>query len=277
MGHRAEPFVDVHPDDAARFALDEGGLAVLDNARGRVLVRVRVTTDVREGEVFVPMHWNAQFATLGRVNPLIAPEVDPISGQPELKHGAVRLRRHAPLRHGFVLSREPLELPGCEYVVRARLRGCWRIELADDADPRSWPAWARAVLGADGDWIELSDPGRRCYRAAVLERRRLKACLFASAEPIGIGREWLAAQFDAAEIADAVRPSLLAGGAAQRGGAVPGIVCACFSVARSALVDTIRAQSLTTAAEIGRLLGAGTSCGSCLPELNALLAAERGP
>lgn len=274
-GHRAEPFVDVHPDDAARFALDDAGLAVLENARGRMLARVRVTTDVRRGEVFAPMHWSAQFATLGRVNTLVAPEVDPVSGQPELKHAVVRLRRHAPARHGFVLSREPLVLPGCEYVVRARLRGCWRIEFADDADARSWPEWARAVLGADGEWIELSDPGRRRYRAAVLERRRLKACLFASSDPIGVGREWLAAQFDEAEIADAVRPSLLAGGPAQRDGAAAGIVCACFSVARSVLVDVIRAQSLTTAAEIGRILGAGTSCGSCVPELNALIAAER--
>jgi len=274
-GHRAEPFVDVHPDDAARFALDDGGLAVLENERGRMLARVRVTADVRKGEVFAPMHWNAQFATHGRVNALIAPEFDPISGQPELKHGAVRLRRHAPARHGFVLSREPLELPGCEYVVRARLRGCWRIEFADDMDARSWPEWARAVLGADGEWIELSDPGRRRYRAAVLEHRRLKACLFASAEPIGVGREWLAAQFREPEIGDAVRPSLLAGGPAQHDGAVAGIVCACFSVARNVLVDVIRAQSLTTAAEIGRILGAGTSCGSCVPELNALIAAER--
>jgi len=274
-GHRAEPFVDVHPDDAVRFALDDAGLAVLENARGRMLARVRVTTDVRRGEVFAPMHWSAQFATLGRVNTLVAPEVDPVSGQPELKHAVVRLRRHSPARHGFVLSREPLVLPGCEYAVRARLRGCWRIEFADDADARSWPEWARAVLGADGEWIELSDPGRRRYRAAVLERRRLKACLFASSDPIGVGREWLAAQFDEAEIADAVRPSLLAGGPAQRDGAAAGIVCACFSVARSVLVDVIRAQSLTTAAEIGRILGAGTSCGSCVPELNALIAAER--
>jgi len=230
---------------------------------------------VRPGEVFARMHWSAQFASLARVNALVAPEVDPVSGQPELKHGAVRLRRHAPARHGFILSREPLELAGCDYAVRVRLRGCWRIEFADDADPRAWPEWARDVLGTDGEWIELSDPGRHRYRAAVIERRRLKACLFASAEPIGLGREWLASLFEEAEIAETLRPSLLAGGAVERAGAVSGIVCSCFSVARDLLVETIRTQSLTTAAEIGRILGAGTSCGSCVPELNALLASAR--
>jgi len=274
-GHRAEPFVDVHPEDAARLRLEDGGLAVLDNERGRMLARVRITLDVREGEVFAPMHWNAQFATAGRVNALVAPEVDPVSGQPELKHSAARLRRYAPARHGFILSREPLELSGCDYAAHARMRGCWRIEFADDADARSWPEWARAVLGTDGEWIELRDPGRRRYRAAVLEERRLKACLFASAEPIGVGREWLASLFEEAEIADSVRPSLLAGGVPERTGAVSGIVCSCFSIARSALVEAIRTQAATTAADIGRLLGAGTSCGSCVPELNALIEAER--
>src|SRR5690606_23278279 len=177
MGHRAEPFVDVHPDDAARLELEDGGLAVLDNERGRVLARGRVTPDVRPGEVFAPMHWNAQFATAGRVTASVASEVDRVAGQPELKHSAVRSRRFAPARHGFILSREPLELLGCDYAARARLRGCWRIEFADDADSRSWPEWARAVLGTDGEWIELRDPGRRRYRAAVLDGRRLKACL----------------------------------------------------------------------------------------------------
>jgi assimilatory nitrate reductase catalytic subunit len=274
-GHRPEPFVDVHPKDAARAGLDDGGLAALENERGRMIARVRVTLDVREGEAFAPMHWNAQFASLGRVNPLVAPEVDPVSGQPELKHGVVRLERHAPARHGFILSRDLLELTGCEYTARAKLRGCWRTEFADDASPSSWPDWARAVLGTDGEWIELCDPGGRRYRAAVLERRRLKACVFASAEPIGTGREWLAALFEQPEISEAMRPSLLAGGANRRGAGPASIVCSCFSVGRDALVDAIRTQALTTAADIGRMLGAGTSCGSCVPELNALLEAER--
>src|SRR5690606_3381566 len=131
-GHRAEPFVEVHPDEAARLGLADGALASLRNERGRMLARVRITDEVRPGEAFAPMHWSAQFASLARVNALVAPEVDPVSGQPELKHGAVRLERYAPTRHGFILSREPLELAGCEYTARTKLRGCWRIEFADD-------------------------------------------------------------------------------------------------------------------------------------------------
>jgi assimilatory nitrate reductase catalytic subunit len=57
------------------------------------------------------------------------------------------------------------------------------------------------------------------------------------------------------------------GGGAERGP----IVCACFSVRLSSIKTAIHEQKLTTVAEIGRAVGAGTGCGSCAPELRALL------
>jgi assimilatory nitrate reductase catalytic subunit len=50
------------------------------------------------------------------------------------------------------------------------------------------------------------------------------------------------------------------------------IICSCFSVGRATLVEAIQSQRLTSTREIGAALRAGTSCGSCLPELSALLA-----
>jgi assimilatory nitrate reductase catalytic subunit len=49
-------------------------------------------------------------------------------------------------------------------------------------------------------------------------------------------------------------------------------ICSCFSVGRNTLLAAIRSQRLTSTREIGAALRAGTNCGSCLPELNALLA-----
>ena len=49
------------------------------------------------------------------------------------------------------------------------------------------------------------------------------------------------------------------------------IVCACFSVGRHAICDTIAAGA-RSAAEIGIRLKAGTNCGSCIPELKQLVA-----
>jgi len=43
-------------------------------------------------------------------------------------------------------------------------------------------------------------------------------------------------------------------------------------VGRSTLLRAIRSQELVTADQIGKALRAGTNCGSCIPELKALLA-----
>lgn len=39
-----------------------------------------------------------------------------------------------------------------------------------------------------------------------------------------------------------------------------------------AILGAIAARQCATVADLGRLLGAGITCGSCLPELHALLA-----
>ena len=49
------------------------------------------------------------------------------------------------------------------------------------------------------------------------------------------------------------------------------IVCSCFGVGVNTLAQAIREQGLTTPAAIGDVLKAGTNCGSCIPELRALI------
>jgi assimilatory nitrate reductase catalytic subunit len=48
-------------------------------------------------------------------------------------------------------------------------------------------------------------------------------------------------------------------------------VCVCFAVCLRTLQHAIAERRLTSVSEIGAMLGAGTNCGSCLPELNAIL------
>jgi len=86
-----EAWVEVNPADAARLRLASGDRARVTSARGAVdgLV-VRVTAIVREGEVFVPFHYDEQC-----VNRLTIDEFDPISREPNYKQCAVRLERQA--------------------------------------------------------------------------------------------------------------------------------------------------------------------------------------
>jgi assimilatory nitrate reductase catalytic subunit len=268
----AEPFVQVHPEDAARLDIADGKLAELRAGSGRVLARVEVTADVRLGELFAPMHWNAQFANAGRVGTLLAAATDPISGQAELKHAVVELKPFTACWYGFLLSAEPLAIEGVAYRVAAKGEGHWRYELAGEVVPESWAEWVRALCGCEHDWVEFADRAAGRYRAAALRAGRLVACFFVDSTPALDGRRAIASLFTAGPLDARARLAILSaqpGAARADGGAV---VCSCFAVGRNTLLEAIRTQKLASAREIGVALRAGTNCGSCLPELNALLA-----
>jgi assimilatory nitrate reductase catalytic subunit len=54
-------------------------------------------------------------------------------------------------------------------------------------------------------------------------------------------------------------------------------VCACFSIGLTAIRDRIESGEATTVEDIGKLLRAGTNCGSCVPELKRILATTPVP
>jgi assimilatory nitrate reductase catalytic subunit len=270
-GHYPEPFVQVHPVDAKRFGLTTGDLADVRSAIGHVVVRLEISDAVVPGQIFAPMHWSDRFATLARVGAVIPSAPDPVSGQPELKHAPVKLTRYAPAWYGFVLSRVPLAPADCSYVARAQGQGYWRYELAGEQLPSSWSAWADGLLGPREERLEFSDSAGR-YRGARVVGDRLQACVFVGTTKALPSRTWLASLFAEDALADAARYAILAGRSAKPGMETGPIVCSCFSVGRSTLLRAIRAQTLVSPEQIGKALRAGTNCGSCLPELKALLA-----
>ncbi|HEX6997681.1 MAG TPA: molybdopterin-dependent oxidoreductase [Gammaproteobacteria bacterium] len=272
FGHAAEPRVQINIEDALRRGIAANDLVEVTNDLGRMIARADVTADVPAGQLFAPMHWNRQFATAARVNVLVPAATDPVSGQPELKHAPVAVRKHVPAWHGFALARRPLALAGCSYVALSRGAGYWRYEIAGETTPSSWPEKARALLGDDEHWIELADLGAGRYRGARVVDGRLDACLFVAPEPRLPTRSWLGELFEADVLDDAARMALLRGKPSNGTGERGAVVCACFAVGRKTLLEAIRTQALVTTEQIGRALKAGTNCGSCLPELRALLA-----
>ena len=128
--HIAEPFVEIHPDDALRQGVAPAGLARLSNAQGAVVLRALVTDRQQKGVLFAPIHWTDQNASSARVDALIPAHVDPLSGQPELKNAAVQIEPWPAAWYGFALMREkPQEIPA-GYWALARTGFGWRVELA---------------------------------------------------------------------------------------------------------------------------------------------------
>src|SRR5690606_29986747 len=89
--HFAEPFAELHPDDAAKFSIRRTQLVRLENGHGSAIMRALVSERQQKGSVFVPMHWTEETSSSGRINALVAPRTDPQSGQPGLKSGRVSL------------------------------------------------------------------------------------------------------------------------------------------------------------------------------------------
>ncbi len=268
-----EPFVAVHPDDAALLGLEDGALAELRGREGRMLARVRCTPDQRLGTVFVPMHWNEAFARHGSVNALVPAVTDPRSGEPEFKAAAVAL---APFRAGwsaFYLGRRPLDFGGA-YEARSRTAFGWRIEAAGGAPPtHDWRAWLAAWFDPAWTWLELADPHAGVQRVAVLRGHRLEAVLFAARHHRLPPRDWLLARFDQPWDDPRLRRALLAG-VPPVGEDVDPLLCLCAGVRESRVRAALAAGALSLAALV-RETGAGAGCGSCRETLTRLLAEAR--
>jgi assimilatory nitrate reductase catalytic subunit len=268
--HMAEPFLELHPSDAARLALQTADLAVLANRYGEAILRVLVTDRVSPGHPFAPMHWTGETAPTGRIDALVPANPDPVSGQPDSKAGRVAIRRFAARWYGFAVSVAEVT-PDCAYWAKARLNGGWQLELAGTEVPADWDSFARRLFALEEvPCTSVADPGRGLFRAAFHRDGRLVAALFVGREPVELARHQVAARLGAL-----TSPETLAGRPA--GTLVdPGpTVCACLNVGANRIRNAIATEGAVTVAALGEMLGAGTSCGSCHSELAALIRACR--
>jgi assimilatory nitrate reductase catalytic subunit len=266
--HRIEPLVEVHPEDAARLGLSDGGLARVETPRGASLYRVAVTDAQRPGELFAPIHWTDHTASGGRTGLLTRALVDPHSGQPGFKSTPATASAVVPRWHGFLLLADPRATPpDCLWATRVSVRGGQYWELAGDEAEQSF----LDRLLPPGQRVEMADPAKGTRRIAVLAGGRLAAALFVTETGQLPARDWLIAQLEH----DAVDASVIAGRGrtpcVDRGT----IVCACRDVGAATIATAIRDQGLADVAAIGAALGAGTQCGSCRPALARLLAETR--
>jgi assimilatory nitrate reductase catalytic subunit len=264
--HLAEPFLELHPSDAARLDLSPADLVKLENPLGRAILRVLVTDRVAPGQPFAPMHWTGETAPSGRIDALVAANPDPVSGQPDLKAASVALQKYAARWFGFAVSGRDFR-PTTEYWAKARVSGGWRAELAATIAPEDWIAFARALFDLpDADLAIVMDAGLGRRRLAFHRDGKLLAALFVAPEPVGLAREHVAAQLGQSGPAQALA------GCAPAGVADPGpTVCACMNVGLHTICSAIERGQAITVEALGATLGAGTSCGSCRPELVALI------
>jgi len=265
--HLAEPYVEIHPSDAAALGAVPGALIAVHNKYGRTLLRALITPRVAKGQLFAPMHWTRQRTTAGTVNSVMAPVTDPLSGQPASKSSAVSAEVFSPKWYGFLASTtEPT--PQTPYAAVARTNTGWQVELAGSKTPADWEAEARLLSGQSGGDVSVqSDAATGTIRIAIAQDDLITALFFVSPTPVVVSRAAIVGLIGT----DTSPLAALAGRSASDQPDPGATVCACFNVGRNTLLASI-ANGAGSIAALGEVTCAGTNCGSCKPELAALLA-----
>ncbi|MHA6264817.1 molybdopterin-dependent oxidoreductase [Arenibacterium sp. CAU 1754] len=269
--HMPEPFIDLHPDDAKAQGIQPADLVQLHNPQGQAILRARISDTVQPGQVFAPMHWTGETAPSARIDALVAAVTDPVSGQPESKASVVALRPFKAAWYGFAVSRGEMT-PNAEYWAVARTAQGYRAELAGLTPCPDWEAEAKRLFGApEADVASIIDAMRGVARLALYESGTLIGALFVAPRPVAVMRDYLV------RLPGSDAAGVLQGRPASDVPNPGPVLCSCLGVGVNTIVEAVEAQSLMSVEAIGEALGAGTNCGSCRPEIAALLQGLRNP
>lgn len=272
-GHAPEPTIAIHPADAAALLLAEGRFARLESAHGAASLRVMLDEGMPRGTVFAPFHWNNATSGLARVDALVQPHADAVSGQPEMKATPVRLTPLPIRSEGFLILRSRIDPPAWLLHTRLTVPGGEAILFASTQDAARCHALLLNHVGEGERKAGFADEAQHRFRTLTFADNRIEAALFVGAcrEPAVF--DWIVSAFGKAALEPQERRALLAG-RPPKGGADPGpLVCACFAVRRASIAAAVQAGAATVDA-IGERLKAGTNCGSCRPEIKRVISDE---
>ena len=85
----SRPWVEIHPDDAAKFDIENGVVTRILTARGKITAEAYLTTTIERGMVFLPFHFPG-------VNDLTIDALDSEAKIPEFKVSACRIEKGGP-------------------------------------------------------------------------------------------------------------------------------------------------------------------------------------
>jgi assimilatory nitrate reductase catalytic subunit len=269
--HSPEPIVEIHPDDAKIAGLIDGGFARITTRYGDAILKVSVQAGQRRGSIFAPIHWSDATAARARVGDMVMPVNDPNSGQPELKATPARAAPVAFAYRGFALTRRPIALPADTWFARVAVTGGAGLLFATNEPPVAWHDLARRVMPDDTELAEYTDQPRGVCRVAAFRAGRLEGCLFVGPDRAPPHWDVVRLLFESGALAENERRILLSGRSADGMAESGPLICACFGVGLAAIRDAVTTGKAVTVADIGKMLRAGTNCGSCVPELRGII------
>ena len=273
--HLAEPFVEIHPQDAIDLGLTEGAFAQVSTPHGVCILKVMVSEGQQPGSLFVPIHWSAETASSACVGDLVSGHTDPHSGQPEAKATPSAITPVLFSFRGFARTRRSIMLPERTWWARMAVAEGVEYRLATNDGPMLWHDFAYRWLGSEGRIAEHVDGSCRSYSAASFVDGDLDGCLCLGPTGAPLPRDALSA-LSSADAAEGDEQLILKTRSLNDYILeTEPVVCACFGVGLQAIREAVVGDGARTVEDIGRTLRAGTNCGSCLPELKRIIVRER--
>ena len=175
--HQTVLQVDLHPFDAKAFGLHQSDWVAVTSALGVVHAQANINTNQLQGQVFMPMHWNGQFASQGSVGQLIAARTDAASGQPDYKHTPVRVSRIDTPWRASLMTRKKITFDDTILWFKRHTRVGYHYELASTYVPKDWLEWASSWLLPHNDLLQLQVCDQSTYRLASFLDDQLQTVL----------------------------------------------------------------------------------------------------
>ena len=103
--HYSKPVLEMNPVDAYIKSIKDGDITEIKSANGVVRVRVKITDAIKEGVVFLPMHWGKILqSNLNRANNLTNTHVDPVSKEPDFKFTSVSVSKYKKSKEKIIIA-----------------------------------------------------------------------------------------------------------------------------------------------------------------------------
>ncbi|MFT5939729.1 MAG: assimilatory nitrate reductase catalytic subunit [Paraglaciecola sp.] len=293
--HISKATLSLHPLDAEALGVENDDLLGLNSIvsqhkQAQVILPVKIDRGQRRGEVFAPIHWSQSNASSANITCLFTDANDAISGQAELKHGAVSLHKVDFMYYGVLAvaqdcaeqfaNREQLS-QAFDYWHKTPIAGGQLITFAVGpvrADQAETPQiefalgdWLQATVGRPFQW--LTSQTATSHNSFAVEGKKMILAVFSGQHRVDINPQWLSALFAQNALSPEQQSGLLR--------AQPDLkfnqgrlICSCFKVSETAILAAI-AKGCKSVDELGDSLQCGTNCGSCKPELSQLLHQQR--
>lgn len=276
LKHIDRPWLSVHPEDALALEIGEGALVKLTAACSGdidVILPARLDNNQRRGELFAPFHWSASWGSHCKVGALLNGANDALSGQPELKHGAVRAAPYNGAAYGLIFGHAEA-VDGlktvCHYWLDTPTEQAMCAQVADTASPVQLLNMLLPKLPVDTQWSSFQSD-QQCT-LVVTRSEQLVLTIMLTTVPVTVPVEWLDSLYNSSTGLTEAQMNGLLSQQPDEAFLLGNVVCSCFGVRENTIKQAIK-EGVHSVTGLGEKLQCGTNCGSCKTELASLMSA----